>query len=174
MEHDPNCILYAAEPESATRNAILLRADRGIGMAVMLEGQILQRCGALEVGRTVNEGQTLQSVATLQALSERGGMPLPLLAEKAERGDPAALAVFEKAARHLAVAVVNAAQLFDVNDILLCGKLLTYEALFLPRLREEATLLAPDRPLCIGITDVQGAAVGAALLALERLTLHFD
>ena len=40
LEHDPNCILHAYAETNEVQNAILLRIDRGIGMAVMLDAVI--------------------------------------------------------------------------------------------------------------------------------------
>ena len=174
LEHDPDCLLYAALAERRLQDAILLRIDRGIGMAVMLEGQIWKRFGALEIGATVNGGLPLQEVATTQGMSQRAGRPFRELAEAAHKGEPAALALFEQAAAHLGAAIANAVTVFNVSECLLCGKMLQHGDLLLSPLAKAAKDYTPGRQLCISTTDVGNAAIGAAKLAAERHIIHID
>ena len=175
LEHDPDCILYAATAEEELRDAVLLRLDSGIGMAVMLNGKIFHRFGAFELGYTVTDtGERLDALVTIPGLERRADMPFGELVKAAERGEKTALCHFEKMAVQLATSVANIAQLFAVEELLLCGKLMRHAPLFLDTLTETAARLAPEKQLRIRVCNVEKAAVGAALLAAERVTLSFD
>ena len=175
LEHDPDCILYAATAEEELRDAILLRLDNGIGMAVMLNGKIFHRFGAFEIGYTVTDtGERLDALVTIPGLEKQAGLPFAELANAAERGEKNALSHFEKMAERLAAAIVNVTQLFCVEELLLCGKLMRFAPLFLPMLTARTAQLAPEKQLRLRVGDVEKAAVGAALLAAERVTLSFD
>lgn len=49
MEHDPNCMLYAASRQMEIHDAMLVRVDRGIGMSVMFGGEIQSQIGRAHV-----------------------------------------------------------------------------------------------------------------------------
>ena len=170
LEHDPDCIVYAAAGTEA-RDAVLLRVDKGIGMAVMLEGKLLQRFGAFEPGFTRQNGRLLEESATTRGLSAKAGCDFASAVAAAERGDAAVCALFDTLAEDLGTAIANVAELFNVNDFLLCGKMMTCKALFWEKLIAAAS---HRRPLSLSTTDVAQAATGAALLAVERHSIKFE
>lgn len=169
LAHDPDCILYAATAQQDLQDAVLLRVDKGIGMAVMLDGSIFERFGAFELGYTVADGgKRLDDLITEHGLAEQAHMPFPLLLQTAMAGNAAALSLFENMANSLAAAIVNMAQIFHIRHFLLCGKMMAAKDLFLPSLTAALHRYAPHRPLQVDFTEVEQAAVGAALLAGER------
>lgn len=175
LAHDPDCILYAASAERDLLDAVLIRVDKGTGMAVMLNGKVFERFGAFELGYTVSQnGQRLDELITQHGLSQRAGTSFSRLTDAARRGDPQGKALFSEMADALAAAIVSTAQLFHVNDFLLCGKMMDAQDLFLEQLTATAARYAPDRDLHVDVTEVEKAAVGAALLAAERVTLQFN
>ncbi len=178
LEHDPNCILYARTADSDADNAILLRVDNGIGMAVMLDGRILDRPGMFELGHTtaVPDGPRcdcgrngcLELYASQSGMAQLAQMPFAQLAQQARAQDSAAKQRFADMARHLATALCNAAHLLHIPEVVLCGDMWNYNDLFYDAFIQHTARLCPDRPLCFSTIDVENAALGAALIALER------
>ena len=184
LEHDPNCTLYAYSVPSGLEEAILLRIDSGIGMAVMMNGRIFERLGAFEIGHTTaNPNGTLcacgkrgclELYASMMGIAERSGVPFETLAARASAGDAEAMAYFHEMADNLAVAIVNAAVLLNVCEIVLCGDALRMRHLFYDRMVAECTRIARTLRLSFFATDVAEAALGAAMIALERYSLRLE
>ncbi len=175
LAHDPDCILYAASVERDLRDAVLIRVDKGTGMAVMLNGRIFERFGAFELGYTISQnGEPLDRLITQHGLTERSGLPFAELLAAARAGDPKAAAFFVQMADALAAAMVNTAHLFHVDDFLLCGKMMGTRDLFWQHLISKTAEYAQGHALHIDTTEVEKAAVGAALLAAERITLQLQ
>ncbi|MBQ8341289.1 MAG: ROK family protein [Clostridia bacterium] len=168
LEHDPDCILYAASADRELRDAILLRIDKGTGMAVMLDGKIFKRFGAFELGFTVQNGHTLDDRITTRGIATAAGCSFAEAVAAAKAGDPHKAALFDALADDLATAMTNVAQLFNVNEFLLCGNMMSCKELFWKR------LLAAMGGLSVDETDVELAAVGAALLAAARHKIRFE
>lgn len=170
VEHDPDCILYAASADRELRDAVLLRVDKGTGMAVMLDGKIFKRFGAFELGFTAQNGCRLDDSITTRGISAKSGKPFAEVAAAAKQGDANALALFDRLADDLGTAICNVAVLFNVKNFLLCGKMMAQKHLFWERL---SAALSPHG-IQADVTDVEQAAVGAALLAAERHSIRFD
>lgn len=174
LEHDPDCILYATSADRELRDAILLRVDKGTGMAVMLDGKIFKRFGAFELGFTVQNGRPLDESITTRGVAAAAGCSFAETAQMAAGGHEKAVALFENLAERLGEAVVNMSQIFNVEQFLLCGKMLAHRELFWHKLTQVIGRLLPDRPLHVDVTDVDQAAVGAALLAAARHQIKFE
>lgn len=177
LEHDPNCILYAA-PSGDDEDSVLLRVDSGVGMAVRMGGKILDRPGIFEIGHTtvVRGGRLcacgrrgcLESYASQRGLAEAAGMPFEALADKARGGDREAAGLFSEAADCLALAVSNATQLLGIRRMILCGDMWKERELFyrefLEKVREYGNAELPD----FSFTDTENASFGAALIAVRN------
>ena len=174
LGHDPDCILYAASAEQALKDAILLRVDKGIGMAVMLDGKLFQRFGAFELGFTGSGTASLNDLITTEGLAHAAGVPFEQLVADAKAGNKAALALFDRLAEALGETMVNMMHIFHVDRFILCGKMLAHHALFRQRLTAVTEQRSPRRVLHTDITDVGKAAVGAALLAAARHEIKFE
>lgn len=170
VEHDPDCILYAASADRELRDAVLLRVDKGTGMALMLDGRIFKRFGAFELGFTTQNGRLLDESITTRGIAAAAGTSFAEAAAAAEAGDAKATALFDRLADDLGTAICNVAALFNVKDFLLCGNMMTRKHLFWQRL---CNVLAPHE-IQADVTDVEQAAVGAALLAAERHSIRFE
>lgn len=174
LEHDPNCVLYAYSAPRQISEAILVRIDDGIGMAVMMDGRIFPRPGAFELGHTLvtpgtSDNLRLQAYASRIGLGTLTGMPFEKLAEAAAAKDPSAAAHFARMAEYLAFTISNAAQLLNISEIVICGDMLLHQDLFWNQMLQNAHIFQPQ--LHFSTTEVDMAAVGAAMIALERYTL---
>lgn len=179
LEHDPNCILYACSLPRQLKEAILIRIDNGIGMAVMMDGKIFDRCGAFELGHTVavpggascscgNQG-CLEAYATRNGLAALAGMPFEELADRV-RNHQMSDELFRQMAGYLGIAVANTAKLLNIAEIVVCGDMLLYKDLFWHHFVSCAAACHPEK-LQFSATEVDNAAIGAALIAIERYTL---
>lgn len=179
LEHDPDCILYAEAIRKRKEKAILIRADQGIGMAVMLDGKILNSPGMFEIGHMCVEPEgilcdcgkrgCLECYASQKGMAGYAGMSFEELAEQAYRKVPAALHMFEKMADYLACAVSFAAQLLNVSDIVLCGDMFRYRELFWDRFQNRAEqMLLPALKAEFTCIEVEKAALGAAFIAIDH------
>ena len=177
IAHDPDCILHAASEGTGVDTTMLLRVDRGIGMALMVDGEILEGKGMLELGHVIavpdglpcrcGKRGCLESYASISGLERRSGLSLDALACRARQGDEEAAALFSEMGRHLALAVSHVAQLFCVKELLLCGAIWDHRALFYP-LFEECLKKCYDQKMRVTQISVENAAKGAAMLALEK------
>lgn len=177
LRHDPDCILYAYAKRVDERNAMLVRVDHGIGMAAMLDGEIIARPGIFELGHTVvvpggapcgcGKRGCLDQYASIRGMKTRANAKFSALATAAKNGDREAQALFSDAARYLALAITNTAGLLSVDHVLLCGRLFDFKALFFPELISESRNLSPLAPLNFVLTNVTDAPLGAALIAMN-------
>lgn len=174
LEHDPDCILYAASAQRDLQDAILLRIDKGIGMAVMLNGKIFKRFGAFEIGEMPFQNGQLADAATLTGVAARAEMPFAQLIEAAGRGKKKPLAILHEAGEALGIAMHTLACIFNIRDFLLCGKMTNHRSLLVEGMSTATAPLPNESPLHVDYTRVELAAVGAAMLAIERHELHFD
>lgn len=178
LEHDPNCILYAHSVNEENDEAILLRVDDGIGMAVMLDGKILYRPGMFEIGHmcvkengwecSCGRKGCLEAYASRKGLARQSEMSFERLAERALSGNAEAQKQFETAARYLAQSVANTAHLLNISEIVLCGSIWKYRELIFPHLCTHAKLLAPELNLNFRIIETTNASLGVALIAANR------
>lgn len=162
LEHDPNCILLAYSENSDASDAILLRIDRGIGMSLLLDGEIVGRMGMFEIGHTLAPGGTLEDCASIRGMEKRFGKSFDELARLAGKGESSALAIFEDMSKNLAEAIYNVQKLFNVPSIILCGEIMKYSSIFM----DEIKALNPE--IEFSETDVSSASYGAALIAIEK------
>ena len=172
MTHDPDC-LVASNVAAFGQNVILFRIDYGIGMSVYRDGCFYKGTGLLEIGHTLvgEEGETLAAYATIPGIEKRSGMKI----EKMIHMKPEFLETYlSEAARYLATAIINTAILFQIDQILVCGKMMEIHSMFFCALeqqiqekKEKIRDYLPKGELHLHAYDVNKAAAGAALIALE-------
>lgn len=100
---------------------------------------------------------------------------LTLLSQEARAGNPAALEIFRRAARYLALALSNVVQLFDPSTIILSGSRMQYNQLYAQDVLAEMKRFALDdgRKPCdvtFNYWDDLVWARGASALALSAVT----
>ena len=172
VTHDPDC-LVASNVAAFGQNVILFRIDYGIGMSVYRDGCFYKGTGLLEIGHTLvgEEGETLAAYATIPGIEKRSGMKI----EKMIHMKPEFLETYlSEAARYLATAIINTAILFQIDQILVCGKMMEIHSMFFCALeqqiqekKEKIRDYLPKGELHLHAYDVNKAAAGAALIALE-------
>ena len=172
LEHDPNCILHAYAETNEVQNAILLRIDRGIGMAVMLDAVILKGTGRFEIAHTLaawdkdtdsfKDRGCLEAYASVNGLEKLSGRTLESLIEAAGAGETQAKALFEDMGTKLGISIYNMRKIFHITDIILCGELMESERFFM-----EPVTRINDRA-AFSITDAGCACYGAAAMALNQ------
>ena len=175
LEHDPNCILFAAR-RGKVKDTLLIRADHGIGMALLLGGRIIDKPGIFELGHTTVEPDgiecacgkrgCLDQYASIRGIKARSGKKFHVLVSDADIGDEFALGFFNDAAKHLAFAISNVAYLLNVDRVVLCGRLFEHKELFFDEfLRQYERFGGADLPK-FSFADATAAPHGAALIAM--------
>ncbi len=174
IEHDPECILYTHSELEQAEDVILIRIDKGIGMAAIMDGKIFHRFGAFELGKVkVNQNETLSMYASQHGLKNLYGDSFEILVSDARKKNAQATALFDKMAKYLAFSVFNTAELLNISKIMLCGEMFDYSELFLDAFYREISNLKSDGSLKFSIADVKNAATGAAMIGINRTTLNF-
>lgn len=177
LEHDPDCSLYSYSIRNETRDAILVRVDKGIGMAVLMNGEIFKRIGMFELGHVIVEPDgavlgdsrgTLSAYASQTGLESLSGKPFEQLVAEARSGEPSAIAHFQKMALCLAKEIANIANMLCVKNIVLCGKMWQYKDIFGETFSRRIEEFG-KRELNLRIIETEHAATGAAQIAIDRL-----
>ena len=175
LEHDPNCILFAAR-RGKIKDTLLVRVDQGIGMAVMLDGKILDKPGIFELGHTVvaphgepctcGKRGCLDQYASIRGIRERSGKKFSALVSCARLGDEEALEHLFTAAQYLAYAISNAAYLLSVERVVLCGRFFEHRELFWDEFTNNYQIFGGFDIPKFSFADATAAPHGAALIAL--------
>ena len=168
LAHDPDC-LVASNVSMFGEEVILLRVDYGIGMSVFKNSDFIKAPGMLEIGNTLirtdeRSIKPLNDVATILAIEKKTGRGI----QEITKDIPGNAQIIQKAADHLAMALANAAILFDIQTILLSGKLIEQSPPFLAELEEKLKIYLSEGTKIFRY-DEKRAAAGAAWIAAERL-----
>ncbi|MDP4133826.1 MAG: ROK family protein [Bacillota bacterium] len=177
IDHDPNCILLGHGFDKEYENAVLLRIDKGIGMAAMINGEILTDSGLFEIEHiTVNpKGELckcgskgcLSSYVSETGITERLGLSMGEIFNAALKKDKKALGIFDDLANYLGMAISNLVKIFNCDEILLCGEMMEYKDFFLAKLNScVKTASSYNKPCKVSVIDVKDATFGAALMAI--------
>lgn len=177
LAHDPDCLLIACNPSPSLRDAVLLRLDCGIGMAVMTDGHLHTRPGIYEIGHipikedgaecVCGKRGCLEAYASETGLMRQTGLPFDVLCGRARAGDEGAKAAFSHAADALAHAASYACSLLCVRNLILCGSMLRAKDLFLDAFFARLNVVSRGDAPHVVVTEDGNAAVGAAMLASE-------
>ena len=172
LGHDPKCMLLGEMNFKKQNDCILVRVDDGIGMALSLDGKIVDDTERMELGHTLSvpNGRRcrcgrkgcLESYASLFAFSseaERDGV-LKTPEAYADR--------LKEAGSYLARALYNAYVLFKPERIILTGK-----ATGLTAYTDSAISLLEDEPVEIVISPEISAAYGAAVESAKSAIRSF-
>lgn len=175
LEHDPNCILFAAR-RGKVKDTLLVRADHGIGMALLLGGRIIDKPGIFELGHTVvvpdgiecrcGKRGCLDQYASIRGIKARSGKKFHVLVSDADIGDGFSLGFLNDAAKHLAFAISNAAFLLNVDRVVLCGRLFEHKELFFDEFLNQYQHFSGGEMPKFSFADANAAPHGAALIAM--------
>ena len=154
LGHDPKCMLLGEIYCQRSDNCVLIRVDNGIGMAVSLDGRILDDTERFELGHILVDSNKKQ-----ERLEECG--TLHVLEKNSEgKGDTETL--LEEAGAYLSRALYNVYTLFKPQRIVLTGEATKYD-----RFIESATSLLRGEDLKITIDPNISAAYGAAVESMK-------
>lgn len=155
LGHDPKCMLLGQMHRKACSDCVLVRVDDGIGMAVSLDGKILDDTQRLELGHTVTvpNGRPcscgklgcLEAYASLSALTDA----------KSE-------AELSAAGNCLSTALYNMHILFKPQKVFLTGSATQFEAF-----TQAAIALLKEQSVTITVDPHISAAYGAAVEAIK-------
>lgn len=175
IAHDPECLLTAYGcniSDNRNKDSILLRIDYGIDMAVKKNGKLISAPGMLEISKTAifdNTGNPigrLGDYTTLCGIEKR----YPGIFESLSQTDTSAVKAFDDMALHLGKALANTMIIFDINNLVLCGKMTEYKDFYFDKMYHILkSSLSND--ISVDFFDVTKAAVGAAEIALDKKIL---
>lgn len=172
LAHDPDC-LVASNVSMFGEDVILFRMDYGIGMSVFKNNDFIKAPGMLEIGNTLarmenQEIQSLNNIATISAIENKSGRSIQEISKDTVEENK----ILQEAATSLAMAIANAAILFDVPTILLSGKLMEQAPAILEEVEKNLKMYLSTK-VKIFKYDEKRAASGAAWIAVERLLTTF-
>lgn len=166
VHHDPDCMLYSLPSDKTQEGLLMVRLDRGVGLAVCRKGNILTD-GLYELGKTVfPENGNL--IGLEEIVREAGGYaaaetPACVSAGGAQP-DPAETS-FTRAGTALGVALGNLAQLIPVTEIALCGDLVRDADRFVPVIARTLQKILGGAAPRLSVHRLTDAALGAARFA---------
>jgi predicted NBD/HSP70 family sugar kinase len=163
VEHDPKCMLIGQMQIKRYDNCVLLRVDGGIGMAISLDGVILDDTDRFELGHTltVPNGKIcscgkrgcLEMYGSLSALDGSADNPENEL---------------RTAGKYLSAALYNTYVMLKPESLILTGK-----AASLPAFTESALSLLDGCEIDICVDPDISAAYGAAVEAIKSAVRSF-
>jgi glucokinase len=178
VNNDANCFalgeLYFGKGVNY-RNLVGLTIGTGLGAGLILDGRLYSgtNCGAGEVGSMPFRDRTLEYYCSGSRLVREHGVGGEVLCQRAQRGDPQALAAFEALGGDLGMAVMILLYAYDPQIVVFGGSVSDALPFFLPALRgalagfpqphvvERLVIERSERP--------EIALLGAAALCLEEL-----
>lgn len=164
VAHDPDCMLHAYMAGKDVKNAVLMRLDRSIGLAVSLNGDILRGPGILEAAHMV-----IDPNGPLCSCGRHGCLNA-YVAGCADTGS------FDILAGPLALTTHNLVQLFRPEVIVLAGALMERGGIFMDSFMENFRKISchADRVRIETVCDARSAMRGAALTAAEGAVNALD
>lgn len=161
VEHDPDCILYSHLDTEKSENAVLLRIDKGIGMAASVSGKIIKGKGIFEIGHNsvIPDGIECRcgrkgclSAYARECFNDKN----EIIPEKAD--------VF---ILPLAITLQNLNNLFNTDRIILTGELIEKSELFEDKLKERLCELKTNAKIeFFPVSDF--AVKGAGLITIQK------
>ena len=175
LGHDPKCMLLGEMCRNKFNNCVLVRIDEGIGMAVSLDGRILDDTERLELGhmtavrggRRCNCGRAgcLEAYASLPAIAAEANTETASLFDTPERYT----AAFTRAGEHLATSIGSIHVLFKPEKLIFTGK-----AARLDRFIEQAATLLTEEGVDVSVCPDISAAYGAAVESMKSAIKAFN
>ncbi len=169
VEHDPKCLIFAKTFKQKISDALLLRIDRGIGLAVIGEGKILNDFGKMEIGHTIavsnGEECSCGKKGCLEAYSSIRGLERRAKKSFEEFDESDCDKVFGDACLYLSRAIYNLCMLFSPQKVILTGKLIRDDRFF-KKLEAEVQKIEIENVEIERDFDIS-AAYGAAVLSIK-------
>lgn len=175
VEHDPKSMLASAAALKRRKNCLLVRADEGIGMAVMQDGKILDDSGRFELGHTVAVYRGRKCVCGRKGCLEAYSS-VKAMSEIAETGEEELFSNPEKysevvnsSATLAGIAISNQITAFAPEKVIFTGKAFGIKG-YTERISEVINEIS-DGQCEVGITVERdlSAAYGSALSAIGKV-----
>jgi len=161
VEHDPDCMLFSHMGCGQSGNTILLRIDKGIGMAVSVNEKIIKGKGIFEIGH---------NCVVPNGLPCRCGKKGCFIAYTRNCFDEKSVVVPERTEElilPLSVTIQNLSNIFNADRIVLTGILMEHKELFEDKLMSQLKRL--DCKSEIVFSPISDYAVeGAGLIAIKK------
>ena len=154
-------MLYAAVYHNPTENSVLFRMDRSIGMAVTIDGKILEGNGLLEIAHSIVVPDGKECKCGKKGCVESYLYPCLLNGEFQEEAT-------KEMAKVMAVVMYNMVQIFNATKIILTGKLVGYKESFENILSEEFYKYCnPNKVKVEFMEETKKVVYGAAMIAVR-------
>lgn len=161
VEHDPNCMLYAAIYNNPSENSVLFRMDRSIGMAVTFDGKIMEGNGLLEVAHTIIVPNGKECKCGKRGCVESYLRPCLVNGELQQDA-------VEDMVKVIPILMHNMVHVFNAKQIILTGKLVEYKEKFDEALlREFYNYCKPESCRVKFMEETRKAVYGAAMIAIR-------
>lgn len=161
VEHDPNCMLYSAIYNNPAENSVLFRIDRSIGMAVTIDGKILEGNGLLEVAHNIIVPGGRECECGKRGCVE--SYLRPCLIEEELQED-----AVNEMVKVIPILMYNMAQVFNASKIILTGKLIGYRDKFEDKLLEEFYQYCSSEKIKVEfMEETKKVVYGAAMIAVR-------
>ena len=161
IEHDPNCMLYAAVYNNPMENSVLFRMDRSIGMAVTLDGNIVRGNGLLEVAHSIviPDGKECKC-------GRKGCVESYLCA--CFKDNKFEIQAVDDLIKAISILMYNMTQIFNATKLILTGKLIVYKNVFGEKLMQEFhKYCEPDKVKVEFMEETKKVVYGAAMIAIQ-------
>ncbi len=162
IEHDPNCMLYAVIYNNPGENCVLFRIDRSIGMAVTVDGNVLQGNGLLEVAHSKGKHDGIECQC-----GKRGCVEAYLKAYMENKDSDNS--IIKETEEVISVLMYNMSQVFNATKIILAGGAMKYMSVFEESIMN--TFRKYDIHEKINVVFLEGdknVVYGAAMIAVQE------
>ena len=161
IEHDPNCMLYAAVYNNPMENSVLFRMDRSIGMAVTLDGNMIRGNGLLEVAHNIIVLNGKECKCGKKGCVE--SYLSPCMVE-----DEFQIQAIDDMVKVISVLMYNMTQIFNATKLILTGKLIDYKDFFAEKLLQEFKKYCDNDKIKIEfMEETKKVVYGAAMIAIQ-------
>ena len=166
VHHDPDCMLYSLPVDKTQEGLLMVRLDRGVGLAVCRKGKILND-GMYELGKTVlPENGNLIGLEEIVCHAGKYAATEPPGGGCADGTHPGSAEMsFTRAGTALGIALGNLAQLIPVTEIALCGELVRDADRFVPVIAQTLQQILGKAAPRLSAHRLTDAALGAARFA---------
>jgi predicted NBD/HSP70 family sugar kinase len=174
LGHDPKCMLLGEMYRKKYDDCVLIRIDNGIGMAVSLDGNILDDTERFELGHTLavlggrrcscGKQGCLEAYGTLSAISATQNNNIESLFKTPEKFESELI----EAGAYFSKALYNIYTLLKPQRLILTGK-----AIRLDRFTESAISLLREESVDIVVAPEISAAYGAAVESAKSAIRSF-
>lgn len=162
IEHDPNCMLYSVIYNNPEENCVLFRIDSSIGMAVTVDGNVLQGNGLLEVAHSIAVPGGRQCVCGKQGCVEAY---IKACHEETESN----VEVIEETRDVVAVLMYNMSQIFNASKMIVAGNFIQYKKTFEEQLMKKfQELNIEEKVKVVFLEGDKNVVYGAAMIAVQE------